>query len=148
MVVLTDTNVSIAHPGDARRSSSARCTPSIEVEGLRLGCLAADLRTSKGGIQSLLGTKQELQLLIAPAASQVFEREVSLPAARLPAARLPAGTARLRALTSLWIDYRETFEGGYFSLLPQMNSTARCSAELSRQQPRVRGQEPQPAGQE
>ena len=81
---------------------------SVEgVEGLTLGRLAEALSTSKSGIQTLFGTKQELQLSIIAAASRVFERDVSLPAERQP-----AGLARLRVLMSLWIDYLETFEGG------------------------------------
>lgn len=81
---------------------------SVEgLEGLTLGRLAEVLHTSKSGIQTLFGTKQELQLSIVAAASQVFERDVLRPAEHQP-----AGLPRLRALMSLWIDYLETFEGG------------------------------------
>jgi hypothetical protein len=81
--------------------------PMAATEGLTLGRLAEALRTSKSGIQTLFGTKQELQLSIVAAASQVFERDVLLAAEQQP-----AGLPRLRALMSLWIDYLETFEGG------------------------------------
>lgn len=93
---------------------------SIEgIEGLTLGRLAEVLHTSKSGIQTLFGTKQELQLSIVAAASHVFECDVLLPAERQQ-----AGLPRLRALMSYWIDYLEIFEGDAFSLLPQANSTA------------------------
>jgi AcrR family transcriptional regulator len=99
--------------GDARRDAivdRAMHIASVDgLEGLTLGRLAEALRTSKGGIQTLFGTKQDLQLSIVAAASRVFARDVSLPAEREP-----AGLARLRALMSLWIDYLETFEGGCF----------------------------------
>ncbi|MFI9503761.1 TetR/AcrR family transcriptional regulator [Nocardia sp. NPDC052566] len=97
--------------GDTRRAAivdRAVHVASMEgLEGLTLGRLAEALNTSKSGIQSLFGTKQELQLSIVAAASQVFERDVLLPAEQQP-----AGLPRLRALMSLWIDYLETFEGG------------------------------------
>lgn len=81
---------------------------SIEgIEGLTLGRLAEVLHTSKSGIQTLFGTKQELQLSIVAAASHVFECDVLLPAERQQ-----AGLPRLRALMSYWIDYLEIFEGG------------------------------------
>lgn len=101
----------MTRPGDARRGAivdRAMHIASVEgLEGLTLGRLAETLRTSKSGIQTLFGTKQELQLAIVAAASEVYARDVSLPAERQP-----AGLARLRTLMSLWIDYLETFEGG------------------------------------
>jgi len=97
--------------GDARRGAivdRAMHIASVEgIDGLTLGRLAEALHTSKSGIQTLFGTKQELQLSIVAAASEVFARDVSLPAERRP-----AGLVRLRTLMSLWIDYLETFEGG------------------------------------
>ncbi|WP_063051345.1 TetR/AcrR family transcriptional regulator [Nocardia arthritidis] len=97
--------------GDARRTAivdRALHVASVEgLEGLTLGRLAEVLHTSKSGIQTLFGTKQELQLSIVAAASRIFERAVLLPAEREP-----AGLPRLRALMSLWIDYLKTFEGG------------------------------------
>src|SRR5689334_2027295 len=111
MVVLFDTIVRMTRTGDARRAAivgRALHVASVEgLEGLTLGRLAEVLRTSKSGIQTLFGTKQELQLSIVGAASQIFERDVLLPAEREP-----AGLPRLRTLMSLWIDYLETFEGG------------------------------------
>lgn len=90
---------------DARRGAivdRAMRVASVEgIEGLTLGRLAETLRTSKGGIQALFGTKQELQLSIVAAASQVFERDVLLPAEQQP-----AGLARLRALMSSWMPFR------------------------------------------
>jgi len=109
--VLEGTVVRVTRTGDARRTAildRAMHVASVEgIEGLSLGRLAEALGTSKSGIQTLFGTKQELQLSIVAAASQVFERDVLLPAERRP-----AGLPRLRALMSAWIDYLETFEGG------------------------------------
>jgi AcrR family transcriptional regulator len=99
--------------GDARRGAivdrAVHMASAEGIESLTLGRLADALRTTKSGIQTLFGTKQELQLSIVAAASEVFRQEVSLPAERQP-----AGLARLRTLMSLWIDYLETFEGGCF----------------------------------
>jgi AcrR family transcriptional regulator len=101
----------MSRTGDARRTAvvdRAMHVASVEgLEGLTLGRLAEALGSSKSGIQTLFGTKQELQLSIVAAASQVFERDVLLPAEHHP-----AGLPRLRVLMSSWIDYLETFEGG------------------------------------
>ncbi len=101
----------VTQAGDARRTAivdRAMHVASVEgIEGLTLGRLAEVLCISKSGIQALFGTKQELQLSIVAAASQVFERDVLLSAERQP-----AGLPRLRALMSSWIDYLETLEGG------------------------------------
>jgi AcrR family transcriptional regulator len=81
---------------------------SVEgLEGLTLGRLAADLGTSKSGLQTLFGTKQDLQLAIVAAAQEVFTERVLRPAERFD-----DGLPRLRALLDGWIDYLDTFEGG------------------------------------
>lgn len=111
MNVSNDMIVCMTRTGDARRMAivdRAMHVASVEgLEGLTLGRLADVLHTSKSGIQTLFGTKQDLQLAIVAAAAEVFERDVLQPAGQQP-----AGLTRLRALLSLWIDYLETFAGG------------------------------------
>jgi AcrR family transcriptional regulator len=97
--------------GDARRASvldQAMHLASIEgLEGLTLGRLAETTRLGKSAIQTLFGTKQDLQLAIVAAASAVWERDVLHPADQQP-----DGLPRLRALMEGWIDYLQAFEGG------------------------------------
>lgn len=79
--------------------------------GLSLGRLAADLGLSKSGVQTLFGTKENLQLAVAALARDTFAEAVVRPASSAP-----PGTARLRALVEAWIIYAETplFPGGCF----------------------------------
>jgi AcrR family transcriptional regulator len=81
------------------------------LHGLSFGRLATDLGVSKGGIQTLFSTKENLQVAVAEAAREAFEDAVTRPAL----AQLP-GTARLRALADRWIAYAEEplFPGGCF----------------------------------
>lgn len=81
------------------------------LNGLSIGRLAADLRLSKSGVQTLFGTKESLQLATAAAAREAFLAEVVRPASSAP-----RGAARLRALTDGWIAYAEAplFRGGCF----------------------------------
>jgi AcrR family transcriptional regulator len=103
----------MTRPGDDRRAAvldRAVHLASVEgLEGLTLGRLAAELDTSKSGLQTLFGTKQDLQLAIVAAARQVFEQAVLRPAEAVD-----DGLPRLRALLDGWIDYLDTFEGGCF----------------------------------
>ncbi|SPL88512.1 Transcriptional regulator, TetR family [[Actinomadura] parvosata subsp. kistnae] len=82
-------------PGDERRAI-LECALNVAtldgLEGITLGKLATALGMSKSGDQGLFGTKQELQLEIVAAATQVFEEKV-LRAAESAADGLP----RLRA---------------------------------------------------
>jgi AcrR family transcriptional regulator len=79
--------------------------------GLSLGRLATDLGISKSGIQTLFGTKENLQLAAVAAAREAF-----LDAVVRPARAEPHGVPRLRALVEHWIDYAQTplFPGGCF----------------------------------
>ncbi|MFI0355945.1 TetR/AcrR family transcriptional regulator [Actinomadura sp. 9N407] len=79
--------------------------------GLSLGRLATDLGLSKSGIQTLFGTKENLQLAAVESAREQFAEAVIGPAEAAP-----RGAARLRALTERWIDYAEAplFPGGCF----------------------------------
>ena len=81
------------------------------LDGLSFGRLAADLGVSKGGIQTLFGTKQTLQVAVAEAAREAFEEAVTRPARAQP-----PGVARLCALVDRWIAYTEEplFPGGCF----------------------------------
>ncbi|WP_069162697.1 TetR/AcrR family transcriptional regulator [Nocardia altamirensis] len=101
----------MSRSGDARRSlvldRAVHVASSTGLEGLSLGGLAEALQTSKSGIQTLFGTKQDLQLAIVEAAVGVFDRHV-----RQPAQSATDGLPRLRALLSGWFDYLEIFEGG------------------------------------
>lgn len=97
--------------GDARRTSvldQATHVASVEgLAGLSFGRLAEHTLVPKSALQTLFGTKQELQLAIIKAAVDVFVRTVFLPAEQHP-----EGLPRLRALMSGWVDYLQEFEGG------------------------------------
>jgi AcrR family transcriptional regulator len=81
------------------------------LDGLSFGRLANDLGVSKGGIQTLFGTKENLQIAVAEAAREAFEDAVTRPAGVQP-----PGVARLCALVDRWIAYAEEplFAGGCF----------------------------------
>lgn len=81
------------------------------LDGLSFGRLATDLRISKAGIQTLFGTKENLQVAVAEAAREAFEEAVVQPALAQP-----PGAARLRVLIDRWIDYAQEplFPGGCF----------------------------------
>jgi len=81
------------------------------LDGLSFGRLASDLRVSKSGIQTLFGTKENLQVATVEAAGAAFATAVIEPA--LP---LAPGIDRLRALLEGWIGYAEQplFPGGCF----------------------------------
>ena len=85
---------------------------SVEgLNGLSIGRLATDLALSKGGIQTLFGTKERLQLAIAGCARELFHQAVIEPAMTRP-----PGLDRIWALTERWIDYVQEplFPGGCF----------------------------------
>jgi AcrR family transcriptional regulator len=81
------------------------------LNGLSLGRLATDLGLSKSGVQTLFGTKENLQIAAAESAREAFEEAVVRPALAAP-----HGEARLRALIDGWIAYAEAplFPGGCF----------------------------------
>jgi len=81
------------------------------LDGLSFGRLAVDLGVSKGGIQTLFSTKENLQIAVAEAAREAFEEAVTRPAREQP-----PGAARLRVLADRWIAYAEQplFPGGCF----------------------------------
>ena len=79
--------------------------------GLSLGRLATDLGISKSGVQTLFGTKENLQAAAVEVAREVFNEAVVHPARTAP-----RGAARVRALIERWIEYAEVplFPGGCF----------------------------------
>lgn len=81
------------------------------LNGLSLGRLATDLGLSKSGVQTLFGTKENLQIAVVECARDAFNDAVIRPALAAP-----HGTARLRALIERWIVYAEAplFPGGCF----------------------------------
>lgn len=81
------------------------------LDGLSFGRLATDLGVSKGGIQTLFGTKENLQVAVVEAAREAFEEAVVAPALAQP-----PGSARLRTLVDRWIAYaaEPLFPGGCF----------------------------------
>ncbi|MGW7383902.1 TetR/AcrR family transcriptional regulator [Streptomyces sp. NPDC054794] len=100
-------------PGDERRRAileRAMQLATVEgLEGISLGGLATALGMTKSGVQSLFGTKQDLQLAIVATAREGFETKVLRPAQRAD-----DGLPRLRALLGGWIDYLDAVEGGCF----------------------------------
>ncbi|MFD7070970.1 TetR/AcrR family transcriptional regulator [Streptomyces sp. NPDC059913] len=91
------------------------------LDGLSIGRLAADLELSKSGVQTLFGTKENVQLAVAGVAREEFTAAVVRPAHSAP-----PGAARLRALTERWVDYAQAplFAGGCFwaACLPAFDS--------------------------
>jgi AcrR family transcriptional regulator len=108
----------------ARRTIARHAVDVASLEGLSglsIGRLATDLGLSKSGIQTLFGTKENLQLAAVAAAAEEFADAVVRPAREAP-----PGAARLRALVDRWIVYAETplFAGGCFwaANLPDFDS--------------------------
>src|ERR1019366_8957892 len=110
----------VAHDRRLLRGAQSRRTivrhavdvASLEgLDGLSFGRLATDLGVSKGGIQTLFGTKENLQVAVAEAAREAFEEAVTRPARAQP-----PGAARLCVLVDRWIAYAEEplFPGGCF----------------------------------
>lgn len=106
--------------GRLRRGARSRRTilrhavdvASLEgLNGLSLGRLASDLDLSKSGVQTLFGSKENLQVAAAELAREAFNDAVVRPALSTR-----QGAARLHALTDRWIAYAETplFPGGCF----------------------------------
>jgi AcrR family transcriptional regulator len=81
----------------------------IGLEALTLGRLAAEVGSTKSTLQSLFGTKQDLQLAVVASARRVFEARVVAPIDQVE-----DGLARLRALIDAWLDYLTVFRGGCF----------------------------------
>lgn len=98
-------------PGDERRAAvleRAVHIASLEgLEGLTLGRLSLDTGFQKSALQSLFGTKEQLQLAIVAHAVDVFDRAVLQVTEDEP-----DGLPRVQRLMDAWIDYLPTFEGG------------------------------------
>jgi AcrR family transcriptional regulator len=91
------------------------------LEGVSLGQIASDLGISKGGIQAVYRSKEELQLAAIAAARDIFASHVVAPAVGEP-----PGLRRLRALIEAWLSYVENrvFPGGCFmaATVPEFDS--------------------------
>jgi AcrR family transcriptional regulator len=110
----TTTDQRLARGAKTRRAITRRAVDVASLEGLNglsIGRLATDLGLSKSGVQTLFGTKEQLQLAAIEHARELFTEAVVKPA--LSADR---GVARLRALVERWLVYVETplFPGGCF----------------------------------
>ena len=81
------------------------------LEGLTIGRLSSELGLSKSGLFGHFGSKEDLQLAVVDAASEIFVREVVEPALSEP-----EGAPRLRAFCDRWVSYleRKVFSGGCF----------------------------------
>jgi AcrR family transcriptional regulator len=107
-----------------RRAVAVRAAARASLDGLErvsLGQIAADLGISKGGIQALFGTKEELQLAAVAAATEIFVDNVVTPVLGEP-----QGRPRLEALINSWLSYVEhkVFPGGCFlaATIPEFDS--------------------------
>ncbi|WP_431044761.1 TetR/AcrR family transcriptional regulator [Streptomyces sp. P1-3] len=108
----------------ARRAIARHAVDVASLEGLNglsIGRLATDLGLSKSGVQTLFGTKENLQLAAVEAAREQFTDAVVDPVQAVP-----RGAVRLRALVARWISYAEAplFAGGCFwgANLPDFDS--------------------------
>ena len=100
--------------GQTRRSILARAVDIASVEGLEgltIGRLAEALSLSKSGLFAHFGSKEELQLAVVDAASEVFEAEVLGRAEGFE-----RGLPRLLHLARAWLAYIEKspLRGGCF----------------------------------
>ncbi|WP_313885855.1 TetR/AcrR family transcriptional regulator [Fodinicola feengrottensis] len=104
----------LARGAKTRRAITRRAVDVASMEGLNglsIGRLATDLGLSKSGVQTLFGTKEQLQLASIECAREMFTEAVVKPALSAD-----HGVARLRALVERWLVYAETplFPGGCF----------------------------------
>jgi AcrR family transcriptional regulator len=105
-----------ARGDESRRVAVSRAVDIASVEGLdglSIGGLAGVVGASKSGVAALFGSKEQLQLAVVAAASDIFAATVIEPA-RVE----PRGIRRLAALLMRWLDYSSgrTFPGGCFFL--------------------------------
>ncbi|MBZ5525073.1 MAG: TetR/AcrR family transcriptional regulator [Acidobacteriia bacterium] len=92
------------------------------LEGLSLGRLATEVGMSKSGLFAHFRSKEDLQVAVVDAASELFVQEVILPAQSFP-----AGLQRLRSLAENWLSYagRRVFRGGCFFFAASMEFDSR-----------------------
>jgi AcrR family transcriptional regulator len=90
---------------------AARLATVEGIQGISIGRLADAVGMSKSGLFAHFGSKEELQLATVDAASEVFAREVTTPAAEAQ-----TGLERLRRLVDGYLRYVavDTFPGGCF----------------------------------
>jgi AcrR family transcriptional regulator len=119
---------SIAEAARTRESIVARAVEVASVdglEGLTIGRLADDLEMSKAGVIGQFGSKAELQSAALREASEIFRRDVWLPAADEP-----PGLPRLLAVCDRWIRHLAScpFPGGCFLTSASVEYDARAGA--------------------
>src|SRR5947209_1504609 len=105
------------------------------LEGLTIGRLADDLGMSKAGVIGQFGSKAKLQRAALDEASEIFRREVWLPAAREA-----AGLPRLVAVCEAWIRHLawSPFPGGCFWTSASIEYDARGGPLHAQVQERLR----------
>lgn len=93
--------------------SATRLATIEGLNGVSIARLAKETNSSKSGVATLFGTKENLQLAAVAEARRVFTEKVIAPTLEYP-----PGIMRLSALVSAWIDYSEqrVFPGGCFFL--------------------------------
>jgi AcrR family transcriptional regulator len=136
------TDQRLARGAKTRRAITRRAVDVASMEGLNglsIGRLATDLGLSKSGVQTLFGTKEQLQLASIECARELFTETVIQPALTAD-----HGVARLRALVERWLVYAETplFPGGCFWVANYADFDSRPGLvrdTLFRQQARWRG---------
>ena len=104
----------LARGARSRRAITRRAIDVASLDGLgglSIGRLAADLGISKSGVQTLFGTKEQLQLATVDAARAAF-----VDAVVRPVEPVAPGLRRLDALLERWLDYAAAplFAGGCF----------------------------------
>lgn len=120
-------------PVDGRRARGDRSRQAVlaiatqrastdGLDGISIGQLAAETKTSKSGVAALFGSKEQLQLATIAEARRVFIDVVVEPS-RIH----PLGLDRLSALVTAWIRYSSdrTFAGGCFFLAASTEYAAR-----------------------
>src|SRR5262249_27235850 len=84
-----------------RKSALLRAVEIASVEGLdglSMGRLATELRVSKSGVFAHFGSKEELQVAVVHAATEIFVARIIEPALRTP-----PGIGRLWRLCEAWM---------------------------------------------
>jgi len=91
--------------------AAANLATTRGLEGLSIGELALHIGMSKSGLYAHFKSKEELELATIETATEIFEREVLVPASSSP-----GGLARVRALCEAFLSHleRRVFPGGCF----------------------------------
>ena len=98
--------------------AAARLASVEGLEGLSIGRLAEHLEISKSGLYAHFRSKEELQLATIRTASEIYERDLVVPATEAP-----PGRERLIRFCDLFLDYIRSgpFPGGCFFIASTMD---------------------------